>query len=119
MTDRLINPLVGLFVLVALQTGNNLVFGLHGEYAPEESDYVYAFGFSLMLAWWVYVDRRQRRYAAPFEFEAFVFFAWIIVVPVYLIQTRRWKALPLIGALAMAFWLPAIVNELMYGVYPP
>ena len=119
MTDRLITPLVGLFVLVALQTANNLVFGLHGEYASEESDYVYAFGFSLMLAWWVYVDRRQRRYAAPFEFEAFVFFAWLVVVPIYLIQTRRWKALPLIATLAAAYWLPTIVNELIYEVSPP
>jgi len=115
MLGRLFSPLPVLLLLVALHTANRVASGYYGEFPSVEADLIYALGFSLLLTWWVYADRRKRRHPVPFEFEAFVFFAWIVVVPVYLFQTRRWWGLPLIGCLYGAFWLPYFVVVAFFG----
>ena len=115
MLGRLTNPLFGLLSLVALYTAGSVAAGIHDEWPAAEADLIYAFGFTLLLMWWVYVDRHKRRYPAPFEFEAFVFFAWPVVVPAYLIHTRRWRALPLIAALYGAYWFSYLVDLVLYG----
>ena len=115
MLGRLMNPLFGLLSLVVLYTANSVASGIDGEFPSGGAYFVYVFGFTLFLTWWVYLDRHKRRYSAPFEFEAFVFFAWIVVVPYYLIQTRHWRGLPLIGALYLSFFLPNLVIIGMYG----
>ncbi len=116
MLGRLMNPLFGLLALVVLYTAGSVAAGIYGEYPSVGADFIYSLSFTLLLMWWVYVDRHKRRYPAPFEFEAFVFFAWIVVLPFYLIHTRRWKGLPLIASLYVAFWFPNIVDVLMYGL---
>lgn len=114
MLLRLTSPLTGLLLLVGLYTVNGVLLGYFGETPSPGTDIIFTIGFSLFLTWWVYLDRRSRSYPAPFEFEAFVFFAWPIVVPFYLIQTRRWRGLPLIGTLYLALFLP---NLVIFGVY--
>lgn len=39
----------------------------------------------------------------------------MLVVPCYLIHTRRWKAIPLIAALFGAYWYPYLVGAMLYG----
>ena len=80
----------------------------YGEYASEESQYVFGFGFTLLLMWWVYRDRHGRGYPVPFEFEAFVFFAPFFVVPYYLFRTRGTRAVPLCIALAVVYLIPSL-----------
>ena len=64
--------------------------------------------------WWVYFDRRRRRYHTIFEFEAFVFFAWPIVMPYYLFKTRRWHSVPIVVAWVIAFLLPVTLEDLLF-----
>ena len=116
MLGRLTSPLFGLLSLVVLYTANSATSGYYGEIPSAETGFMYGVGFSLLLMWWVHVDRKKRRYPAPFEFGAFVLFAWYIVVPFYLIQTRRWKGLPLIGALFVALLLPSVAGRVAYGL---
>ena len=116
MLGRIMSPLFGLLLVVVLYTVNSAASGYYGEIPSAEANVMYAVGFSLLLTWWVHVDRKKRRYPAPFEFGAFVFFAWIVVVPFYLIHTRRWKGLPLIGALFVALLLPSVAGRVAYGL---
>jgi hypothetical protein len=44
--------------------------------------------FSFILAWWVIADARKRRRELWYDFGTFVFFAWPVVVPIYLFKTR-------------------------------
>ena len=66
--------------------------------------------FDLVLVWWVYVDRRRRGFSVPFEFEAFVFFAWPIVVPYYLVRTRGLRGLVLVAGVYTLAILPLVVG---------
>ncbi len=105
---RLINPLGAMALLVAIYSAYSAVMAAYGEYTSEAADSVFAFGFTLLLMWWVYRDRHRRRHPVPFEFEAFVFFAWPLVVPYYLFRTRGRRAVPLLIALGVVFFIPSL-----------
>ena len=54
-----------------------------------------AFGVAISL--WVTADARKRRRDLPFDDDSFMFFLWPLLGPVYLWQTRRWRALLTLG----------------------
>ena len=105
---RLINPLSGMLLLVAIYSAYSAMMAAYGEYASEAAYSVFDLGFRLLLMWWVYVDRHRRRYLVPFEFEAFVFFAPFFVVAYYLFRTRGMRAAPLCIALAVVYLIPSL-----------
>jgi hypothetical protein len=39
---------------------------------------------ALLVACWLEPDRKQQQICAPFEFSAFMFFAWPVLAPWYL-----------------------------------
>ena len=45
-----------------------------------------------IVAWWVMSDARKRGRKLCYDFDSFVFFAALFVVPVYLFQTRGVRA---------------------------
>ncbi len=115
---RLINPPNGMALLSVLYTANVAIAAYYGEYTSGASDFLWNFGFPYILACWVYGDRRQRGFPAPYEFEAFVFFAWPLVVPYYLYSTRDWRAATLILiALAIVAFLPDLVPLAVYTIF--
>ena len=48
---------------------------------------------ALLISWWVMTDARKRQRRLFYDYGMYLFFAWPIVVPVYLFQTRGWRAL--------------------------
>jgi hypothetical protein len=105
--------LFALFFLVAVQT---LAFGFlawHRVEASPLSKKCCIFAFTLLMTIWVAEDRKKHNFAAPYEFNAFVFLAWPLAVPYYLYKTRGprglWKA--------AGFWLlaavPAVVSTVI------
>jgi len=85
--------LIPLFVLTAISTaGLSLLAIRHGE-PSTLTHLLWAWGFALILVSWVRVDARARGYLRPFDFDAFVFFGWPIMVPYYLCRIRRSRGL--------------------------
>jgi len=60
---------------------------------PKRVDSISRIAFSLVMAFWVVADAHKRGRRLCHDYDAFVFFAWPLVVPVYLIQTRGIRAL--------------------------
>jgi hypothetical protein len=79
-------PLFFLFVLTAIYTIGLSVLAAQAAFIqpPDQSRGLWTIIFGLILTWWVYADRVQRKFRLAFEFEYFVLFAWPIVVPYYL-----------------------------------
>src|ERR1043165_6839937 len=59
---------------------------------PMRADLASHFVFPLVMASWVTADARKRGRRLCYDYESFVFFAWPIVVPIYLFQTRGARA---------------------------
>ena len=117
MIKRLVNPISGLLALVLAYTASTMILFYYGETTSAGSDLVYEYGFSMLLMWWVYRDRHQRRFPVPYEFEAFVFFAWPIVVPYYLVRTRGWRTMPGCIALGVSYLSPYLSALAVYEAF--
>jgi len=85
-----------------------VVLASRGVSAPYGSSLFWRFAFGLFMVRWVTIDRRSRNVSVPFEFDAFVFFASVLVVPYYLLKTRGPRGL----ISAMGFWALAITPSL-------
>ena len=86
-----------------------------GEDTPRNTNQMWAFFFGVLVAWWVYADRRARGVGMPYEFEAFVVFLWPIVLPYYLYRTRGWTGLFLGAGFWLLFLVPTVLSLLIYA----
>lgn len=103
--------LVALTMLFAVESG---AFTYFGKDIPLTTESLWVASFGLLAAWWVYSDRRARAFGVPFEFDAFVVFAWPILVPYYLHRTRGRIGLALGAGVWLLYLFPYIVAWSVY-----
>jgi len=63
-----------------------------GSGLPKRADLVSRAVLPLVIASWVMADARKRGRRLCYDYDSFVFFAWPVVLPVYLFQTRGARA---------------------------
>jgi hypothetical protein len=97
-----------LVTLTFIYTVGLVVLASRGVSAPYGSSLFWKFAFGLFMVRWAAIDRRSRTFSVPIEFDAFVFFAWVLVVPYYLLKTRGPRGL----ISAIGFWTLAITPTL-------
>lgn len=71
---------------------------------PKRAELASGVALSLIMASWLTADARKHERKLPYDFDSFVYFAWPVILPVYLFQTRKWRAfltLLCIGAIWM------------------
>ena len=56
---------------------------------PWAADYLSRASLALIIAHWVNADAQKRNWPLCYDYGSFVYFAWPIVVPIYLFRTRR------------------------------
>ena len=56
------------------------------------AEHVSGVAFSLILASWLVADARKRQQRLCYDCDSFAFFAWPIVLPIYLFRTRGVRA---------------------------
>jgi hypothetical protein len=108
--------LIPLLALTAIFAVGLSVLMVHDLDALATTQLLWRFEFNLLLTLWVRADRQARGFRVPFEFDAFVFFGWPIVVPYYLYRTRGGRGL-LLGA---GIWglqiVPSLTAQLVHFV---
>ena len=102
--------------LLALTTNYTIglsVFSFHNLATAEGIALLWRFEFSLILTWWMRAERFVRRFNVPFEFDAFVFFAWPILATYYMYKTRGRRGLLLAFCILGLFITPDTVAQLL------
>jgi len=87
----MIAPTLLLWFLV-IACGVASALGPEGAGMPKRAGLVANVAFPLAIATWVMADARKRGRKVCYDFDSFVYFAWPVVVPVYLFQTRGLRA---------------------------
>jgi len=105
--------LIPLVVLTTIFTVGRSFIAIHNLGAPGAAELLWTFEFRLVLAWWVRVDRRARGFSVPFEFDAFVFFAWPFIVPYYLYRTRGRRGLFLVTGIYGLYLMPYFAAQIV------
>ena len=70
-----------------------IALGLASAMSPDgrlgsQADNVSGAALGLIMAAWVGADARKRQRRLCYDYDSFVFFAWPVVVPIYLFRTR-------------------------------
>ena len=103
-----------LVILTTIYAIGLSVLASHG-YAtrPETTAFLWSLEFQLLLAMWVRIDRRRRKMTLPFEFDAFVFFGWPLVIPYYLYRTRGGRGLIVTVAVYTLYVAPEVISTIV------
>jgi hypothetical protein len=83
----MVAPTVILWLCAGVSGAASLELGAGADASP-----LLRIAFAVAISFWVTVDARQRRRDVPYDYDSLMFFAWPILGPVYLWQTRRWRA---------------------------
>ena len=95
---------IGLVVVISVI--HYSVMGYAGYDPSIEAEALMVYSLTFMFAWWAFEDAKKQKYHRPYEFGAFIFFAWPVVLPVYLVATRGWKGMLLFLAFIILYYLP-------------
>nr|WP_298137685.1 hypothetical protein [uncultured Pseudomonas sp.] len=107
-----------LAIVVAISTLHYSVMGYYGYDPTPEFETLMAWAFALMLALWCLDDAKQVNFHRPYEFGAFIFFTWPLVLPAYLIHTRGWRGIFIFMAFLILALLPYLSGWLAYFMSP-
>ena len=105
-TRALAFPLAGLVAVLILGTAFQVSMMLLGGEVSKSSIHLYDWSYTLLVVLGVELDRRAKGVSAPFEYPAFMFFLWTVLLPIYLFQTRRWRGLAIAAAIVALLYLP-------------
>ena len=81
-----------------------------GSAAPQ-AESMSGVALSLVISFWVMTDARKRGRRLCYDFDSFLYFAWPVMVPVYLFQTRGLRAfltLLCFAGIWLLAWLPGL-----------
>ena len=91
--SRIATPTALLYAFVAVAqivTGFYLASELE---PPEPFNLLYALGFLWVVGWWLQNDSRRRGVSWPLDMGLFIYVAWPVILPYYLLKTRGPKGL--------------------------
>ena len=94
------------------------VMGYAGYDPSIEAKALMGWSLSLMFACWAFGNAKIEKYHRPYEFGAFVFFAWPIVLPAYLVATRGWRGIFLFAIFITLFYLPWLLGLVAFYINP-
>ena len=70
----------------------------------------------LAIVNWIIADARERRRALCYDYDTFQFWVWPVLAPVYLVQTRGWRAAYPLFAFVL-IWIIAIIEGVVFQVF--
>lgn len=114
----LFSPLGWLVGFWLLSGAHQAVYAHYGVEGSALSHVLWQWGTSLLIVWWVQDDERQTGYRPCYEYAAFMFFGWPLLLPDYLLRTRGIRGLLWISAFSILFftpWLFAIATFYLAG----
>ncbi len=86
-----LTPFTAMLGMVGVHCVHSFIIVFKGYEVSDGYIFIFDYGFALLVAWWVEKDKHFIKKEAPYEYLAFIFFAWILVFPWYLIKTRSWR----------------------------
>lgn len=85
---------------------------LYASFALVPSGYyqgIYQIGIGWLIAWWVIEDQRETNFRPCYEYSAFMFFFWLVLLPHYFFRTRGGRGLLQFGAFLAVLILPHLI----------
>lgn len=108
--SRILSPAPLLYTLVVLtQFAYGAYLGAQLQF-PEGVTLIYGVGILWASGWWLQTDSRRRGVLSVYDLGFFLYLAWPVVMPYYLVKTRGAKGLLVILGFVVAYAGAAIIG---------
>lgn len=91
--SQLTSPTALLYLFVAVAQVSSGFYLSFGNEPPPAYVLLYSFGFLWIMGWWLQQDSCKRSVAWVFDMGLFLYIAWPIILPYYLLKTRGLRGL--------------------------
>jgi hypothetical protein len=95
------------------------VYLARGAELPPAFVFLYPLCFLWVVGWWLRQDSRARGVRWVFDMGLFLYIAWPVVMPYYLLKTRGTKGLLSILAFAVAYVGALVAGATLYILLTP
>lgn len=108
------NAKTGIALVTSISVIHYSIMGYAGYDPSIETETLLGISLIFMFAWWAFEDAAKFKFHRPYEFGAFVLFAWPIVLPAYLVATRGWRGIFIFPLFLFLNYLPWATGWLAY-----
>lgn len=109
-------PTLLLYVFVVITQFVNGIYLASEVEPPGAFTLLYLVGFFWIIGWWLVTDSRKRGFKWPFDLGLFLYIAWPLLMPYYLLKTRGAKGLLVILGF-ISVYVGALVAGVMFYVF--
>jgi hypothetical protein len=111
--SRIASPAPLLYTLVVItQFAYGAYLGAQFQF-PEGVTIIYSVGVLWALAWWLREDSRRRGVLSVYCLGFFLYLAWPVVMPYYLLKTRGAKGLLVMLGFVVAYVAAGIIGIIL------
>ena len=101
--SQIASPVVLLYVFVIITQMTIGIYVASELELPPLFTLLYPFAFLWVIGWWLLRDSRKRGVKWVFDMGLFLYIAWPLIMPYYLLKTRGAKGLLVILGFAAAY----------------
>jgi len=112
--SRIVTPTSLLYILVSFAQVATGIYSVSKHQPPPLFQLTYAIGFLWISGWWLARDSGKRGVDLVFDTGLFLYIAWPLVMPYYLLKTRGAKGLFVILAFLGVYLGGAAVGATLY-----
>jgi hypothetical protein len=111
--SRLLSPAPLLYIFVFLtQFAYGAYIGAQLEF-PQGITFIFLVGMLWVVGWWLRTDSRRRGVLAVYDLGFFLYLAWPLIMPYYLIRTRGAKGLLVMLGFVVVYVCAAIMGMVL------
>ena len=114
--SQIISPTVLLYTFVVITQIGRGVYLPSGDEPPPAFIFLSALGIPWIVGWWLLRDSRSRGIAWSCDVGMFLYIAWPLIMPYYLVKSRGAKGLLVILGFVSAFVAALVMGMALYGL---
>jgi hypothetical protein len=112
--SQIVTPTSLLYIFVSFTQVASGIYSVSKHQPPPLFQVTYAFGFLWIIGWWLVRDSVKRGVDLVFDTGLFLYIAWPLVMPYYLLKTRGAKGLFVILGFLGVYLGAAAVGATLY-----
>jgi|SRR5882672_172917 len=114
LVQKLLAPTPLLYIYLVVASFARGIY-LAGQIEPPAFfTFIVSAGYLWIVGWWLMTDSRKRGVAWVYDIGLFLYLAWPLILPYYLLKTRGARGLLVILAFAGTFVLATLVGMAFY-----
>ena len=119
LLSKLTSPTGLLYLFLVLTQTATGAYRVSGIEPPASFTVVYILGFLWIIGWWLRADSRKRGISWVFDMGLFLYVAWPLILPYYILKSRGGKGLLAILCFVATYIGATLVGAMLYLFLAP